>query len=190
MGSRRTLAIGWIVVLAAVVVGHYEVLLRVGGYGLAVALASIGFRGLHDAADEVLTGNRRIAYHGTCGVLIALCVLGFGASVTGVSHASVFDAPLALFFMMVAILGWRAFVVASPGRATLVTFVALLAYIPLGAYAQVMPSRWSWSVPHWYGDVMAISTMGTLVCVGVLGLVSTVAFRERGDQRVPEARSV
>ncbi len=189
MLARRRLAVGWAVALAGGLAGRCELLVGVAAYGVAILLASVAFRLMHDAPAEALSGRRRLAYLGATGALVLVGVGGFVGSVTGATtgRASVLDAPLALYFMMIAVLGWRALVVTSPGRAALVTFVALLAYIPLGAYDAMLLHR-TWSVPSWYRELSGAATLGSLVGAGVLGLVAALAFQAPADVAVPEAR--
>jgi len=178
MWTRRVLAVGWSLVLLAVVAGACVTDALVGAYAAAVALAAVGYRAFHAAPPEPLSGGRRIAYLGTTGTLVVLGVAGTVGSVTGVTHARTpLDAPLALFFVAIAILGWRAVVVQSPRRAALLGLVAVLAYIPLGAYEAIQARVVEAS---WYRTVIGGATLGCLVGVGVLGLVTAVAFSARG----------
>ncbi len=187
MTDRRVLAVAWAIALGTGIVGQCEVLALVGAYGAAITLASIAFRMMHDAPAEALSGNRRLAYLGTTGALVVVGVAGFIGSVKGatVVFDNVLDAPLAVFFVMVAVLAWRAVVVQSPGRAALVTFVTLLAYIPLGAYdALAIHGR------HvgWYGDLTRAATACSLAGAALLGLVVALVFRARPGVAVPAAR--
>ena len=184
MSTRRILAVAWSLVLLAGLVGQWQLLLLVGAYGAGILLAAVGYRMLRDAPPEPLSGGPRLAYLGTTGALVALGVAGLVGSVTGVTHARTpLDVPLALFFVALAIVAWRAVVVHSPRRAALATIVALLSYIPLGAYEAVQVRDVEAS---WYRDLIHAATAGSLFGVAVLGLVIAVVFQARGV--VPEAR--
>ena len=181
--------VGWSITLALALAGWFELAALVAGYALAILLAATDYARVREAPPEMLGGGGRLAHRGATGALVAFSVAGLVGSVTGVTGASlsrhVLDAPLALFFVTVAILGWRALTVQSPRRAVLATIVALLAYLPLGAAAAVSHSVVQAS---WYRDVIHVATAGTLLSAGVLALVTALAFRARAV--VPAARQL
>lgn len=159
------------------------------GWLFSLPMLLVTGRSLKRADSETLMWP--LAYRAAAGALLALAIAG--ALLATVPEASGISSLFAAYFLVIALLAYRAFVARRPITAVSVAAATQLLALPFGFLAALAsmgckcghyyrPSPWTdrATMLAWLGsELLALSLMA----------IAPVAFRPR-DERVPEARIV
>ncbi len=187
MTARRVVAALWLSLAAAAAIGHaWEIPLAVVGawFGALLVLGASG-SSVRAHADERL--ERPLLYRATAALAFAVPVAGaLLATVPGHDGLAALFAP---YFVVVALLQYRALVANGPRGAPLAMCVALLLWIPFCFPLALMGCKccgWVPPPPHWTKTAVPLVLLATMALDAVLCAAALLSFAHHDD--VPEAR--
>ena len=187
MTARRVVAAVWLLLAAAAALGHvcnmplavaaawFGALLALGGTGSSVKLRP----------DERL--ERPALYRATAALAFVVPVAGaLLATVPGHDGIAELFAP---YFVIVAILQYRALVANGPAAAPLAMCVAVLLWLPFCFPLMFMGCKccgWVRPPPNWTFEAVPVALLTTMLVDAVLCAVALLSFAHH--EAVPEAR--
>ena len=172
MDNRRVCAVLWFLVLGFAVAGVAlrEPQLALFAYVCGLVTCFVTAAIAKAAREETLV--RPALYRITCSALLTVALWGSGLAL--VPHASDFSRIFGVYFVLAAIVAYRALVARGPSRALSGVAIAMLAWLPLYAFT-LMGCRLSRIEPPMHWTELA-SLMALRVFVLMLALVAAAAM--------------
>ncbi|MEO8704915.1 MAG: hypothetical protein ABI867_32985 [Kofleriaceae bacterium] len=163
----------WLVIYALGFVWHDRALVFVPA--MFAAFAALGMqRWSAPLVDYTFTGAARTLHALIVGTVFSASILGLAGAATG--FASTFetegshlrDSPLAVFFLITAVLAWRALVTPSPRRVIAIAVFVYVAWLPFTLWNVVQSLGDSpgtdWQQTATQGALWALLAGGGVVC--------------------------
>ena len=176
--ARRVCAVLWLVVVGGAIA---EPKLAAFAFICAFVMCFV------TAGVSKITGDEELVqptpYRAACGALLVVALWGGGLAL--VPHASDLSRLLGVYFLLAAILAYRAIVARGPRRALMGVVIAMLAWLPFIAITLIGCKRpMRIELPHWT-EVASLMCLRALVMM--LGVVAAAALSAFVPRRVPTA---